>query len=142
MTLFERLYAQDDLIRDLLLALDRELGSESGDVRPLFARLRDVVGHHLAAEEKLLLRLSRHPEVGRIATEAQAERVAVRRLLGELAGLDGTDARWPQAFDALKDELRELLANEEDSLFKKLRKLVPEKELGRLLAELEGDLAA
>lgn len=111
----------------------------------LFLQLADDLAMHATIEEKLF-----YPQVLTQKThddlqEALQEHLQMKRLLADLLDMDPSDERFDAKVTVLEEEVLHHVEEEEDEMFKQVKKEFPKEMLEALGAEMEkmaGELKA
>lgn len=106
-----------------------------------FEKLKSELQAHTAAEEEILYpALQEHEETRAMALEAIEEHKLVEQLLDELEAMDVSSEEWTAKFTVLKENVEHHVEEEEDEMFKQVRKVLGKEnaeELGKRLEEFK-----
>jgi hemerythrin superfamily protein len=148
-TIFTRLEADHDEIRELLKALAATSTRAAKQRARLFGQLKLLVTAHARAEEAVLYEaLKRKKPTRAEALEGYEEHHLADILFLEMSRAAPTDDRWTAKSTVLKENLEHHLGEEERELFNDARKLLSQRqaeqlgekfaaEKARLLAKLQ-----
>ncbi|MEP6635790.1 MAG: hemerythrin domain-containing protein [Acidobacteriota bacterium] len=104
----------------------------------LFTELKSELDLHAEIEEQIFYPvLEKKDETRDITLEAFEEHRLVKQLLGELESAPKDDEQWTAKFTVLKENVEHHVEEEEDDMFKKVRKVLSEAELEELGARME-----
>ncbi|GGE04283.1 hypothetical protein GCM10011515_24880 [Tsuneonella deserti] len=98
----------------------------------LLAQLKHMIGKHSFQEENTVYASMRQRELLAAAQGLNEDHAGVKQLLFELTEMQRDDARWLEKVRALRNELEEHMALEENEHFPKLRAALNEQENGEL----------
>ena len=104
----------------------------------VFTQLKTELDIHAEIEEKIFYPvLEKIDETRDITLEAFEEHRLVKQLLGELESAPKDDEQWTAKFTVLKESIEHHVEEEEDDMFKKVRKVLSEAELEELGTRME-----
>ena len=125
-TIYETLKQDHDSYREVLAKLDATSG-DSDERRKLFAIMKKELEAHTAAEEQTFYAtLMAAPEGHERARHSVTEHKEAVDLVEELGGTDFSSAGWLTRFRKLKQELEHHMDEEEDELFARARRIIPD----------------
>lgn len=132
MTIFDILEKDHDEAKDVMEAITDAEGTEERS--HLFADLAMKLTAHAEAEEEVFYARLRNEDVAKdLVLEADEEHRLAKLLLGELEKAD-IDRAWMAKFSVLKTNVEHHIAEEENMLFPKAKKVFSKDEQ-RILAE-------
>lgn len=132
MTIFDILEKDHDEAKDVMESITDAEGTEERS--HLFADLAMKLTAHAEAEEEVFYARLRNEDVAKdLVLEADEEHRLAKQLLGELEKAD-IDRAWMAKFSVLKTNVEHHIAEEENMLFPKAKKVFSKDEQ-RILAE-------
>lgn len=135
--IYEAIKTDHDDHRRVLDKLDTTQG-DSAERREFFATLKQEVEAHAAAEEQTFYAsLIAEPDGQEKARHSVSEHKEASDLIEELDEMDYSSTGWLTKFRSLKDALEHHMEEEEDEVFARARKLIPESEAQKLAGEFE-----
>ena len=123
--------------RQLEQALERALKVDHPEDRAAaLERIADDLGKHIASEEQVFYPAVRARRTEDILLESLEEHLSLKRLLADLLELEPTAETWQPKLKVLDEQTRHHHEEEEEHLFPKVKKILPEDELGALGQEM------
>lgn len=148
--IFSLLKADHRRVSEMLEKLQRDSGDGKAAEGQFADLQRELELHSNAEEHAIYPRLAEHQETEGAAAHAQQEHNAIRAALKELETLSPKDEQFTAVLLQLREEVESHVAEEESTIFTKLRQLFDANELGQIAKEFteakaalgEGTLAA
>jgi iron-sulfur cluster repair protein YtfE (RIC family) len=138
MNLYEMLHRDHERVRELFNQLERTGESEEGHREHLFSALHRELDIHSQAEEKFFYsQLRGEQETREIILESFDEHKDVRKLLGELEAMDKGSAEWTAKLRTLRENVEHHVAEEENELFPRAKKVLQEDEAAGIAEDIE-----
>ena len=140
MNVFEHLVQEHGQAEQAMEQL-REKPQKSG-----FEQLRMALEAHLGGEERVVYpAMDKYPELHMYVLESTEEHRIVRRLLGEITGLEPTAETWRAKFKVLKESIEHHIEEEEGTIFPEAQRLMDRtmiQDLDVEYSEVEKEIAA
>jgi len=133
MDAIEMLEEQHRDVEDLFEELE---SADAADKQDLFDELADSLAVHALIEEAHFYPAVRAKRTEDILLESLEEHLIVKRLLAELLRLEPRDDTFEAKVAVLKEQVAHHVAEEEDDLFPKVRKVLDKKQLVALAEEM------
>jgi hemerythrin-like domain-containing protein len=136
----ELLKSQHDEVRELFKQYDRAGESAYATRKRLIDEASRQLEIHSELEEKIFYPACRDLEdedARKMVGESVEEHLIVKRLIKELAGLEGTDQRFESKAAVLKESVEHHADEEESDLFPAAKKEFDDERLARLGAEMD-----
>lgn len=103
----------------------------------LFKEAADHLALHLESEEQILFPAVKAAKTKDILMESLEEHLSLKRLMVDLMALDPKDETFEPKLKVLAEQAEHHHGEEEEDLFPKLEKAVPEAERERLASEMD-----
>lgn len=138
MNLYELLHRDHERVRELFSQLERTVEEDGGHREHLFSALQRELDVHTQAEEKFFYsQLKGEDETREIVLESLDEHKDVRKMLGEIEAMDNSGAEWIVKLRILKENVEHHVAEEENELFPRARKILQEDEAAGIAEDIE-----
>lgn len=127
------LYQHHERLLSLLVQLEKTPWENTAQIQTLFHQLAAAFLSQSRGERELLYsRLMTFREARRLVRESLQELLRLEHCVEEIKQLKTSDDRWYWLYEEFKDGLREHIHEQEDGIFKKIRKLFREPERGEM----------
>jgi hemerythrin superfamily protein len=137
MNLFESLHKDHEKVAELFDRLESLGSAGDGSREEVFHALARELDIHTQAEEKYLYsRLKGEEETRELVLESLDEHKEIRKALEELDALDKGTPDWIRSLNACRILVQVHVAQEENDLFPKARRLLGEDELAALAEDI------
>ena len=130
LTLLEKQHRE---VEELFKKAKKASGSQK---ESLFIQIADALATHTSIEEKIFYPAALAKETEDVLLEALQEHLQAKRLLADMLDMDGSDPRFDAKLTVLEEEGKHHVEEEEDDMFKKVRKLMDKEELQNLGVEM------
>ncbi len=118
-------------------ALFEKAKKASGEQKEsLFIQIADALATHTSIEEKIFYPAALAKETEDVLLEALEEHLQAKRLLADMLDMDVSDDRFDAKLSVLEEEVKHHVEEEEQEMFKKVRKLLDKEELESLGVEM------
>ncbi len=142
MDIYDRLTKDHDTHREMAARLAETTG-DSDERRKLWDEFKPEAKAHANAEEQTFYAtLIEHPEAQEKARHSISEHKESSDLIEKLSTDDMSSSGWLQNFKKLKEELEHHMEEEENEVFVKARKVIPEETAIQLASDFEERKAA
>lgn len=142
MDIYDRLTKDHDTHREMAARLAETTG-DSDERRKLWDEFKPEAEAHANAEEQTFYAtLIEHPEAQEKARHSISEHKESSDLIEKLSTDDMSSSGWLQNFKKLKEELEHHMEEEENEVFVKARKVIPEETAIQLASDFEERKAA
>lgn len=142
MDIYDRLTKDHDTHREMAARLAETTG-DSDERRKLWDEFKPEAEAHANAEEQTFYAtLIEHPEAQEKARHSISEHKESSDLIEKLSTDDMSSPGWLQNFKKLKEELEHHMEEEENEVFVKARKVIPEETAIQLASDFEERKAA
>lgn len=129
MDAIELLKAQHKEAKALFEQIEEAEGAEKEE---LFNQLADALAVHATIEEKEFYPATRSARTDDLLREAVEEHLGVKRIIADLLESDPSDPQYDARLKVLKENVEHHVAEEENDLFPKVKKLLDRKTLEAL----------
>lgn len=135
MDIYSRLIADHETQRDLFKKVSTTEGS-SDERKELWSKIKVELEAHAAAEEQTFYsELMGHPEATEKSRHSVAEHQEASDLIKELDDIDMSSGAWLQKCKQLQESILHHVDEEEEDVFPKAKKLIPEQRSTELASE-------
>jgi hemerythrin superfamily protein len=138
MDAIELLKSQHREVAELFKKIELAEGEEKEDI---FDQIADALAVHAAIEEKEFYPATRSARTDDLLREAVEEHLGVKRIIADLLECDSADPQFDAKIKVLKENVEHHVAEEENELFPKVKKLLDKQTLLKLgeIMEETGD---
>lgn len=97
--------------------------------RELFEMIADRLGAHTTIEEQYFYPAAKANDTEDLLVEAAEEHLSAKRIIADLMALEPDDEHFDAKMKVLQEQIEHHVKEEEEDLFKKVRKLVSKEQL-------------
>ena len=139
MNALDLLKKQHEEVSKLFKKYDK-LGEDAGEEKQeLFEQLADRLAAHATIEEKFFYPSIKSEGTEDIVREALEEHLSVKRLISDLLDLEPDDEAFDAKMQVLREQIEHHVEEEEDEMFKKVRKECSKEQLEDLGLQMEDE---
>jgi hemerythrin superfamily protein len=137
MDAIELLTQQHEEVDELFEKFEKAIEKGDDSVMDLFVRIADNLAAHAVIEEKIFYpNVYVGPTADKLA-EAVEEHLSLKRVIADLLDMDPVDAQFKAKMKVLQELVEHHVEEEEQDLFKSVKKLMTKEELNLLGDQME-----
>lgn len=139
MNALDLLKKQHEEVSKLFKKYDK-LGEDAGEEKQeLFEQIADRLAAHATIEEKFFYPSIKSEGTEDIVREALEEHLSVKRLISDLLDMEPDDEAFDAKIQVLREQIEHHVEEEEDDMFKKVRKECSKEQLEDLGLQMEDE---
>ncbi len=139
MNALDLLKKQHEEVSKLFKKYDKLGEEEAEEKQELFEQIADRLAAHATIEEKFFYPSIKTEDTEDIVREALEEHLSVKRLISDLLDMEPDDEAFDAKMQVLREQIEHHVEEEEDDMFKKVRKECSKEQLEDLGLQMEDE---
>ena len=139
MNALDLLKKQHEEVSKLFKKYDKLGEDEAEEKQELFEQIADRLAAHATIEEKFFYPSIKSEGTEDIVREALEEHLSVKRLISDLLDMEPDDEAFDAKIQVLREQIEHHVEEEEDDMFKKVRKECSKEQLEDLGLQMEDE---